>query len=94
MKLQFIQLKKKLGIYIFFIIFNNYHILIFLIKYHNSLSPACWLWDYLRRSKSGGFFLPLSGGIDSCSTALIIYSMCNLVVEAAKNNSKLNFILY
>ncbi|ORX52980.1 glutamine-dependent NAD(+) synthetase with GAT domain-containing protein [Piromyces finnis] len=52
-----------------------------------SLGPACWLWDYLRRSKSGGFFLPLSGGIDSCSTALIVYSMCNLVVEAAKNNN-------
>jgi len=52
-----------------------------------SLGPACWLWDYLRRSKSGGFFLPLSGGIDSCSTALIVYSMCNLVVDAAKNNN-------
>lgn len=41
--------------------------------------PACWLWDYLRRSKQGGFFLPLSGGIDSCSTALIVYSMCEMV---------------
>lgn len=27
-----------------------------------SLGPACWLWDYLRRSGQGGFFLPLSGG--------------------------------
>ena len=26
--------------------------------------PACWLWDYLRRSGMGGFFLPLSGGAD------------------------------
>lgn len=42
--------------------------------------PACWLWDYLVRSKSAGFFLPLSGGIDSCSTALIVFSMCKLVV--------------
>ncbi|KAJ3305269.1 glutamine-dependent NAD(+) synthetase [Kappamyces sp. JEL0829] len=41
--------------------------------------PACWLWDYLRRSKQSGFFLPLSGGIDSCSTALVVYSMCELV---------------
>ena len=24
--------------------------------------PACWLWDYLRRSGCNGFFLPLSGG--------------------------------
>ncbi|KAI8811247.1 glutamine-dependent NAD synthetase with GAT domain-containing protein [Cladochytrium replicatum] len=47
--------------------------------------PACWLWDYMRRSKSGGFFLPLSGGIDSCATALIVYSMCRLVCEAVES---------
>jgi NAD+ synthase (glutamine-hydrolysing) len=47
------------------------------IKY----GPACWLWDYLRRSNQNGFFLPLSGGIDSCSTALIVFSMCCLVYE-------------
>ncbi|KAI9366158.1 hypothetical protein DFJ73DRAFT_807297 [Zopfochytrium polystomum] len=44
--------------------------------------PACWLWDYLRRSKMSGYFLPLSGGIDSCSTALLVYSMCDLVCLA------------
>ncbi|CAG9861119.1 unnamed protein product [Phyllotreta striolata] len=44
--------------------------------------PACWLWDYLRRSGQGGFFLPLSGGVDSSSTAVIVYSMCNLIMEA------------
>nr|KAJ3421971.1 glutamine-dependent NAD(+) synthetase [Polyrhizophydium stewartii] len=43
------------------------------------LGPACWLWDYLRRTKAGGYFLPLSGGIDSCASALIVYSMCELV---------------
>ncbi|KAJ1882829.1 glutamine-dependent NAD(+) synthetase [Coemansia sp. RSA 1722] len=48
------------------------------------LGPACWLWDYLRRSRMGGYFLPLSGGIDSCSTALIVFSMCSLVVEACR----------
>lgn len=30
-----------------------------------AMGPACWLWDYLRRSGQGGFFLPLSGGVDS-----------------------------
>ena len=25
-----------------------------------ALGPACWLWDYLRRSRQAGFFLPLS----------------------------------
>ncbi|CAG8460443.1 9537_t:CDS:10 [Cetraspora pellucida] len=50
-----------------------------------AFGPACWLWDYLRRSKTSGFFLPLSGGVDSCATAVIVHSMCRLVVEAASN---------
>ncbi|CAI2187029.1 16585_t:CDS:10 [Funneliformis geosporum] len=50
-----------------------------------TMGPACWLWDYLRRSKSSGYFLPLSGGIDSCATATIVHSMCRLIVEAAEN---------
>ncbi|XP_052087489.1 glutamine-dependent NAD(+) synthetase-like isoform X3 [Mytilus californianus] len=49
-----------------------------------SLGPACWLWDYLRRSGQGGYFLPLSGGIDSSSTACIVSSMCHLVIDAVK----------
>ncbi|KAJ2520850.1 glutamine-dependent NAD(+) synthetase [Coemansia sp. RSA 1939] len=49
-----------------------------------NLGPACWLWDYLRRSNQGGFFLPLSGGIDSCATAVIVHSMCRLVVSACQ----------
>ena len=49
-----------------------------------ALGPACWLFDYLRRSRQAGFFLPLSGGIDSASTAIIVFSMCRLVVEAVK----------
>ncbi len=54
-----------------------------------SLGPACWLWDYLRRSKLSGFFLPLSGGIDSSSTASLVGSMCDLVMEAiAKGNQR------
>ncbi|WAR07701.1 NADE-like protein, partial [Mya arenaria] len=43
------------------------------------LGPALWLWDYLRRSGHGGFFLPLSGGIDSSSVACIVHSMCHLM---------------
>ena len=46
------------------------------------LGPACWMWDYLRRSGQGGFFLPLSGGVDSSSTAALVFSMCVLVTEA------------
>jgi NAD+ synthase (glutamine-hydrolysing) len=59
------------------------------LRYHEpeeeiAFGPACWLWDYLRRSKQRGFLVPLSGGIDSCATATIVYSMCRLVVEEIK----------
>ena len=50
------------------------------------LGPACWLWDYLRRSRASGFLLPLSGGADSSSVALIVYAMCQLVVNAAPHD--------
>ncbi|CAN0277019.1 unnamed protein product [Pylaiella littoralis] len=48
-----------------------------------ALGPACWLWDYLRRSGSAGFFLPLSGGADSSSVAAIVGVMCGLAIDAA-----------
>ena len=37
--------------------------------------PALWLWDQLRRTGARGYFLPLSGGADSSSTAAIVASM-------------------
>ncbi|KAI9677458.1 MAG: glutamine-dependent NAD(+) synthetase [Caeruleum heppii] len=52
-----------------------------------ALGPACWLWDYLRRSRQAGFFLPLSGGIDSASSAVIVHSMCRLVVNAVQSGN-------
>ena len=45
------------------------------------LGPALWLWDYLRKSGAGGFYIPLSGGLDSCSCALIVYTMCKELSE-------------
>lgn len=33
-------------------------------------------------AKQAGYFIPLSGGIDSCATSVIVYSMCRLVFEA------------
>jgi NAD+ synthase (glutamine-hydrolysing) len=44
--------------------------------------PACWLWDYLRRSGASGFLLPLSGGADSSSVASIVRVMCEMVGQA------------
>ncbi|KAF6761593.1 hypothetical protein DFP72DRAFT_625720 [Ephemerocybe angulata] len=63
------------------------------VQYHTpeeeiALGPACWLWDYLRRSSTQGYFVPLSGGIDSCATAVIVFSMCRLVAEAAKRGDE------
>jgi NAD+ synthase (glutamine-hydrolysing) len=46
-----------------------------------SFGISCWLWDYLRRSGSIGFFLPLSGGIDSGCVSLIVYNLCELLSE-------------
>lgn len=56
------------------------------IRYHSpeeeiAFGPACWLWDYLRRSGASGFLLPLSGGADSSSVAAIVGCMCQLVVK-------------
>ncbi|XP_045871080.1 glutamine-dependent NAD(+) synthetase isoform X3 [Meles meles] len=53
-----------------------------------SLGPACWLWDFLRRSRQAGFFLPLSGGVDSAATACLVYSMCRQVCEAVKQGNQ------
>ena len=47
------------------------------------------MWDYLRRSRTQGFFVPLSGGIDSCATATIVYSMCRLVVAAVEKGKRM-----
>jgi len=60
-----------------------------LVKYHCveeeiAYGPACWLWDYLRRSGASGFFLPLSGGADSGATASMVGVMSNLVVKAVQ----------
>ena len=49
-----------------------------------ALCAACYLWDYLRRSGAAGYLLPLSGGIDSCATAVLVFSMCRLVIKEMK----------
>ena len=51
--------------------------------------PAGWLWDYLRRSGLSGYFVPLSGGIDSSATATIVGSMCHMVYNEISQGSAL-----
>ncbi|KAK2624616.1 hypothetical protein QTJ16_005809 [Diplocarpon rosae] len=53
-----------------------------------AFGPACYLWDYLRRANQAGFFLPLSGGIDSCATAVIVHSMTRLVLQYIKSGNR------
>ncbi|KAG7355090.1 NAD+ synthetase [Nitzschia inconspicua] len=51
------------------------------------LGPACWLWDYLRRSGASGYLLPLSGGADSSAVATIVGAMCHLVYDEVTQKS-------
>ncbi|KAK8161701.1 hypothetical protein IWX90DRAFT_438468 [Phyllosticta citrichinensis] len=53
-----------------------------------ALGPACWMWDYLRRSRQAGFFIPLSGGIDSCATSVIVFSMCRLAIKSVQEGDE------
>jgi NAD+ synthase (glutamine-hydrolysing) len=53
-----------------------------------AMGPACWMWDYLRRSNASGFLLPLSGGADSSSVAAIVRVMCGMAVDAAASGNK------
>jgi NAD+ synthase (glutamine-hydrolysing) len=48
-----------------------------------AMGPACWLWDYLRRSGASGYLLPLSGGADSAAVAAIVRVMCLMAAESA-----------
>uniref|UniRef100_A0A7S0ZSM8 Glutamine-dependent NAD(+) synthetase n=1 Tax=Noctiluca scintillans TaxID=2966 RepID=A0A7S0ZSM8_NOCSC len=50
--------------------------------------PSGWLWDYLRRSGMRGYFLALSGGSDSSSTATLVAIMCQRVVQELTTGSQ------
>ncbi|KAI3453349.1 hypothetical protein Pfo_010012 [Paulownia fortunei] len=63
------------------------------IQYHCSeeeiaLGPACWLWNYLKRSGASGFLLPLSCGVASSAVAAIVGCMCQLVVKEIANGDE------
>ncbi|QHO57777.1 glutamine-dependent NAD(+) synthetase-like [Arachis hypogaea] len=44
--------------------------------------------DYLRRSGAFGFLLPLFGGADSSSVAVVVWYMCQLVVKEIANGDE------
>jgi NAD+ synthase (glutamine-hydrolysing) len=55
-----------------------------------SSAASCWLCDYLRRSGASGFMIPLSGGADSASVALLVYLMCEKIEVYLNNCVKLD----
>lgn len=53
------------------------------------LGPALWMWDYLRKCGGRGFFLPLSGGLDSGSCALIVYCLAEFLAAQAAEDGEI-----
>lgn len=51
-------------------------------------AQAVFLWQYLTRTNSPGYFLALSGGLDSSTVALFVYSMARMVVQAIKDGEQ------
>lgn len=51
-------------------------------------STGVWLWQYLTITNSAGFLLPLSGGADSCTTALMVFGMAILVVQSIEEGDE------
>ncbi|KIW65049.1 NAD+ synthetase [Phialophora macrospora] len=45
-------------------------------------AEAVFLWQYLTRSNAGGYFLALSGGLDSATVALFVFAMADVVLQS------------
>jgi NAD+ synthase (glutamine-hydrolysing) len=52
------------------------------------MSTSVYLWQYLTRTNSAGFFLALSGGLDSSSVALFVYGMARLVLLSIESGAE------
>lgn len=51
-------------------------------------AQAVFLWQYLSRTNSPGYFLALSGGLDSSTVALFVYSMARMVLKAIQDGEQ------
>jgi NAD+ synthase (glutamine-hydrolysing) len=47
-----------------------------------AMAEAVFLWQYLTRSSSPGYFLALSGGLDSATVSVFVYGMARLVLTS------------
>lgn len=52
------------------------------------MSTSVYLWQYLARTSSRGFFLSLSDGLDSSTIALFVYGMAKLVLNSIEAGLK------
>ncbi|KAK3330777.1 glutamine-dependent NAD(+) synthetase [Apodospora peruviana] len=46
------------------------------------MAEAVFLWQYLTRSNAAGYFLALSGGLDSATVALFVFGMAKTVLQS------------
>jgi NAD+ synthase (glutamine-hydrolysing) len=46
------------------------------------MAEAVFLWQYLTRANAAGYFLALSGGLDSCTVSVFVYGMARLVLKS------------
>ncbi|KAF2095077.1 glutamine-dependent NAD(+) synthetase with GAT domain-containing protein [Rhizodiscina lignyota] len=52
------------------------------------MSTAVFLWQYLCRTNSPGYFLALSGGLDSSTVALFVFGMAKLVLQTINDGEE------
>lgn len=45
-------------------------------------AEAAYLWQYLTRASAAGYFLALSGGLDSATVALFVFGMAKVVLQS------------
>lgn len=54
------------------------------------MATSVYMWQYLARTNAAGFFLALSGGLDSSTVAVLVYGMARLVllsINAGEHNT-------
>lgn len=56
------------------------------------MAEAVWLWQYLVRTNSPGYFLSLSGGLDSSTVALFVYGMAKEVLASIESGEEQTLI--
>lgn len=51
-------------------------------------ATGVWLWQYLVRTNAAGYFIALSGGLDSSTVALFVYGMAKLALASIRKGEQ------